>query len=214
MKFILMFFSLLFIFCNTPVFSETPSGNSYTSCFEKAQECRNMNELQDALRHFKEAMKYKADDTEALFAIGQVYDQLGDNYQAEEYYKKVLARSADPKKVYDIGAYYFKTNQVYEVEEIYTKAWRHRGNIFETNMGMGDYNFLVKDYDKAIEFYEIAIRKQHGQGNDMKSILYFRYAMALNIIGKKQKALDACRMAARFKDSEDIRELHRQLSMQ
>lgn len=179
---------------------------NYQSCMAEAESSQRMGNVDKALEYFQEAMKYKNDDPLAMYQIGKIYEDSGDISKASEYYEKVLARSTHAQMTYDIGAFYLKTGNLGRVEEIYTDAWRRKVNSIEANLGMGDYNFIIKDYRKAIEFYEFVIER-----DQTRAIAYFRYAVCLDAVGKKDKALEMCQKAMRLDGSQEIKDYYNYL---
>lgn len=177
-----------------------------TSLIWKRRNQPRRGEPDKALEYFQGALKYKNDDPLAMYQIGKIYEDWGDTRKASEYYEKVLARSTHAQMTYDIGAFYLKTGNLGRVEEIYTKAWRHKVNSIEANLGMGDYNFAIKDYRKAMEFYEFVIQR-----DQTRAMAYFRYAVCLDITGKKEKALEMCEKAMRLDGAKEIRDYYNSL---
>lgn len=190
----------LFCFCGYAV------AQNYQSCMDEAESSQRMGNTDKAFEYFQEAMKYKNDDPLAMYQIGKIYEDRGDISKASEYYEKVLARSTHARMTYDIGSFYLKTGNLGRVEEIYTKAWRHKVNSIEANLGMGDYNFVIKDYRKAMEFYEFVIAR-----DQTRPIAYFRYAVCLDAVGKREKALEMCQKAMRLDGSQEIKDYYNYL---
>ena len=179
---------------------------NYQSYMEEAESAQRRGEPDKALEYFQGALKYKNDDPLAMYQIGKIYEDWGDTRKASEYYEKVLARSTHAQMTYDIGAFYLKTGNLGRVEEIYTKAWRHKVNSIEANLGMGDYNFAIKDYRKAMEFYEFVIQR-----DQTRAMAYFRYAVCLDITGKKEKALEMCEKAMGLDGAQEIKDYYNSL---
>ncbi|MDD5021824.1 MAG: tetratricopeptide repeat protein [Endomicrobiaceae bacterium] len=193
---------IISLFC---FFSQIQAQN-YQSCMDEGEAAVNMGEIDEGLDYFQEAMRYKNDDPAALYKIGKIYEDRGDIRQASEYYEKVLARSTHAQMTYDIGVFYLKIGNISRVEEIYTRAWRRKVNSIEANLGMGDYNFITKNYRKAMEFYEFVIER-----DQTRAIAYFRYAVCLDVMDKKEQALEMCQKAMRLDGSQEIKDYYNSL---
>lgn len=187
------------LFC----FSGYAVAQNYQSCMDEAESAQRMRDADKALEYFQEAMKYKNDDPLAMYQIGKIYEDRGDIRNASEYYEKVLARSTHAQMTYDIGVFYLKIGDLGKVEGIYTDAWRRKVNSIEANLGMGDYNFVIKDYRKAIEFYEFVIAR-----DQTRAMAYFRYAVCLDAVGKREQALEMCQKAMRLDGAQEIKDYY------
>ena len=197
---------LFFIFCGYA------QAQNYQSCMDEAEAAQRMRDTDAALIWYKEAVKYKNDDPHAMYQIGKIYENRGDIGVAKECYENVLGRSYDPQITYDIGAFYIRIGDISRVEDIYTDAWRRKVSSVEANMGMGDYNFIIKNYRKAIEFYEFVVERNDAIKNDnMLALAYFRYAVCLDVVEKRDQALEMCRKAMRLDASEEIKNYYNSL---
>lgn len=179
---------------------------NYQHCMDEGFESKNIGDSDKALECFEEALKYKNEDPTAMFNIGRIYEERGDIKKASECYEKVLAISYHPQMTYEIGGFYIRIGDLNRAEEIYTRALRHRVNLVEANLGMADYNFAIKNYDKAIEFYQFVIER-----DQKRAMAFFRYALCLEVVGKDDKALEMCEKAMRIENSEEIRKFYRHL---
>jgi len=179
---------------------------NYQHCMDEGYEAKNMCDNDKAFECFEEALKYKNEDPVAMFHIGKIYEERGDVRKASEYYEKVIAISYHPLMTYEIGAFYLKIGDLNRAEEIYSRALRHRVNLVEANLGMADYNFAIKNYDKAIEFYQFVVER-----DQKRAIAFYRYAMCLEAVGKDDEALEMCEKAMRIENSEDIRKYYKHL---
>lgn len=200
MKKIIVLIIALFCFCGYA------GAKNYQSCMDDAVAAQRAGEDNQALEFFKEAVRYKNDDPHAMYKIGKIYEDRGDIDKAKEYYERVLVKTYDSQITYDIGVFYLKIGDISTVEDIYTSAWRRKVNSIEANMGMGDYNFAIKDYRKAMEFYEFVIQR-----DQTRPMVYFRYAVCLDITGKKEKALEMCEKAMRLDGSQEIKDYYNSL---
>jgi len=206
MKKITVLIIALFCFCGYA------GAKNYQSCIDDATDAQKIGDNDLALECFKEAVRYKNDDPHAMFQMGRIYEEKGNISQAKECYETVLARTSDPQLVYDVGAFYMRIGDISKVEDIYTDSWRRKVNSIEANMGMGDYNFIIKNYRKAIEFYEFVTERENAvKNNQMLALAYFRYAVCLEATEKRDKALEMCRKAMRLDSSEEIKNYYNSL---
>lgn len=113
----------------------------------------------NAIKCFKKAIFYNAQDIDLYNRLGTIYNQLKKYEEAEEIYKKALQiepNNWDLKNA--LGDAYRDNKQFLEAQEAYNSAISLNKNFAYPHNGLGDIASYKKDYKRACEHYDMAIK--------------------------------------------------------
>ena len=137
----------------------TPSLNIEPGLIDKAQEEYGKGNLERAKEYLKQAIKDKADNYVAIYYLGMIEHELGDDKKAEKCFRKVMAVSPHfPDVFVNLGNIVKDSGDVGEAEQLFNEAIKIDPNfpIPYNNLGLiyrerGEYKDAIRMFGKAVE---------------------------------------------------------------
>lgn len=136
----------------------SPSSFDPEALVQRADEAFDGGDLQKALALFIEANAKEPQDSDVLFKMGYILQQLGDNGEALKYYKEALEKDKENEYIHNSIA------SVYRAEKEFVSAKMH----LSASLGIDDKNAItyynygnllvdMKHLDEAKAMYKKAI---------------------------------------------------------
>lgn len=145
--------------------------------------------LKEALESCKKAISINPDDVEAYLRLGDVYCQIGFNYEAINAYKQAISLKPDFIKAYfQLSVAYRKQGRDEEAIKTYESLLNAPLNDAKIYRFLGSYFWRLKDYNSAIIAYEKSLEIEP---NNEKT--YFSLGLAYCITGQIKEAHETFR---------------------
>jgi tetratricopeptide (TPR) repeat protein len=168
---------------------------------------RKDGNFEKAIHYYLKVIELKADMPEPYLGIALCYEKLENDEQMIEYLKKTLdvanqvndrERADDAIKKANV---YFLTNaqeaeknkEYLKAIEFYTKYLEFDPNDVGAIFKIGDNNLILKEWDKAIDFFNQALAK--GNGSIEPALIYYQIGVAYQGKNLKNEACQAFRNA-------------------
>jgi tetratricopeptide (TPR) repeat protein len=140
--------------------------NVFASAERYAEECNNLGaalvqagKLEDAIRHYEQALRIKPDFAEAHYDLGDDLLRLGQVREAIEHYEQALRTKPDYAEAHNnLGVALEQTGRVQEAIGQYEQALRISPDSVEAHYNLGIALVQVGRVQEAIEHYEQALR--------------------------------------------------------
>ena len=140
----------------------SPSSFDPEALIQKADEAFEGGDLQSALALFREANAKEPQDSEILFKIGYIAQQLGDNSEALNYYKEALEGDKKNEYIHNSIASVYRAEGEFVSSKMHLNAslaindknaitYYNYGNLLVDMKHMGEAKEM---YKKAIELNE------------------------------------------------------------
>lgn len=146
--------------------------------YDKGVSLKEKEDYQGALDSFKNAIAKKADYNDALYEAGWCCNELENYEDAIGFLKKYNPTdNADKINKYNETAFsYYKMEKSAEAKDAYNSALAIAADNGTALRGMGNiYYVLDEDHDKAIEFYEKAIKADEENSGPVLNNLGWLY---------------------------------------
>ena len=175
---------ILFLFVVTMGFAQVDIRKN-ADAFSKGLQCKYRDDVEGAIKHFEDALKYMPDDAASMFELSEQYVKANRLEDGFDMMKKAAELDSD-NKWYQMRLALFCRNfeQFDEYTRIYeTLTAKYPGDI---NMlaDLIDVYLLTKNYDKALEKTDLFVKQA---GADTR--YYHMLANAYMDSGKEKKAL-------------------------
>jgi tetratricopeptide (TPR) repeat protein len=111
-----------------------------------------------AAEHYKDAMLIADDYAPAAFALGKLYDRVGDSYKANNFFQKAVSTDTLYYSAYRfLYTNYFKNSNFKPMIDLLTQALAHGNDFYDIHYYLGiAYNGAAL-FDDAIKQYERAL---------------------------------------------------------
>jgi tetratricopeptide (TPR) repeat protein len=129
--------------------------------YDKGLKLKNTEEYEEALTAFKNAISKKADYSDAYYQAGSCCNELENYEDAIDFFKKYDPSSNDGKKnkYNELGLSYYNLQNAKDGLEQYNKTLALFPNNGTAIRGIGNiYYEIEEDHEKAIEYYERALK--------------------------------------------------------
>lgn len=141
---------------------------------------------EEALQHFKKAVKENADYPEAYKNMGNTLTALGKPDEAVRAYIKAITLDPQDADIHkNIASLYFETGRLNKAEHHYKEALKIKPDNVESLINLGVALAKQKRYKEAIHYYKKALHKKSNS-----SIVHNNIGSALRRIGLWEEALD------------------------
>ncbi|CAF3752481.1 unnamed protein product [Rotaria socialis] len=190
----------------------------------KQQEYQQAASLwEESLQFYMKALPQDHPDLAALHHdIGQVYNMLGDNVKALEYYNNEIRirEEAQSSNHPDLALVYSNISLLYSKTREYSKALQYAEKAYQINeeahlkhdpdlatpyFNIGIAHDRINEYEKALEFYRRAlkIRKTALPPNHLDlALVYTKISVVYKNMGDHSKALDYAERAHKINEKE------------
>ncbi|MCD2257855.1 tetratricopeptide repeat protein [Psychroserpens luteolus] len=163
-------------------------GESSEFIHEKLSLCHAQNsDYELAIKHRKEALKYNAYNSTAIFVIGTYYQRLDDFKNAEKYIKQALLLMDVPldHEYQKLGTLYNRQNRYKEALQAFQKSLKENPNNVRTEF------FIVTTKDAYFEDIDSKIKLYEGFKKKYPESFYAKYATRRISELKEEKFLKA-----------------------
>ena len=169
--------------------------------YTKGIELKENQKYEEALSAFKNAISKKADYDEAYYQAGWCCNELENYEDAIDFLQKFNPTSNDDRKSKsnELGFANYKLEKGTEAIDEYSKTIALFPNDALALIGLGNvYYEIEEDYDKAIEFYEKAIKADEQTSQS----IYYKLGWLYNDTERYDDAVKILLKAVQY-DSED-----------
>ena len=193
--FIMMFLSSGDVFGDND--SVATKWHASIECFIKGEKACRKKQYDEAIEHFKEAIKIRDDYADAYCTLGSIYDIIkGEKDKAIECYK--LAIKFKPGLTiahHNLGITYAKDKQNYkEAIKCFKKTIKLRPDHVNAHYNMGRaYQDSKKSYRKSIKYFKKAIKLDPNYAK-----AYHNMGKVYSLRGRKKKAIESHKAAAKL----------------
>ena len=156
-----------------------------------------------AAEHYKDAMLIAEDYAPAAFALGKLYDRIGDSYKANNFFQKAVSTDTLYYSAYRfLYTNYFKNSNFKPMIDLLTQALARGNDFYDINYYLGiAYNGAalfedaIKQYERALELNARSTDANIQAGiayQNMKSYVKAReyYTRAIQIDPENQTATE------------------------
>jgi tetratricopeptide (TPR) repeat protein len=156
-----------------------------------------------AAEHYKDAMLISEEYAPAAFALGKLYDRIGDSYKANNFFQKAVTSDTIYYSAYRfLYINYFKNSNFKPMIDLLTQALARGNDFYDIHYYLGIayngaalYEEAIKQYERALELNSRSIDANIQAGiayQNMKSYVKARdyYARAIQIDPENQTATE------------------------
>ena len=156
-----------------------------------------------AAEHYKDAMLISEDYAPAAFALGKLYDRIGDSYKANNFFQKAVTSDTIYYSAYRfLYINYFKNSNFKPMIDLLTQALARGNDFYDIHYYLGIayngaalYEEAIKQYERALELNSKSIDANIQAGiayQNMKSYAKAReyYTRAIQIDPENQTATE------------------------
>ena len=156
-----------------------------------------------ASEHYKDAMLISEDYAPAAFALGKLYDRIGDSYKANNFFQKAVTSDTIYYSAYRfLYINYFKNSNFKPMIDLLTQALARGNDFYDIHYYLGIayngaalYEEGIKQYERALELNSKSIDANIQAGiayQNMKSYVKARdyYTRAIQIDPENQTATE------------------------
>ena len=156
-----------------------------------------------AAEHYKDAMLIAEDYAPAAFALGKLYDRIGDSYKANNFFQKAISTDTLYYSAYRfLYINYFKNSNFKPMTDLLTQALSRGNDFYDIHYYLGIayngaalYEDAIKQYERALELNGKSVDANIQAGiayQNMKSYAKAReyYARAIQIDPENQTATE------------------------
>lgn len=156
-----------------------------------------------AAEHYKDAMLISEEYAPAAFALGKLYDRIGDSYKANNFFQKAVTSDTIYYSAYRfLYINYFKNSNFKPMIDLLTQALARGNDFYDIHYYLGIayngaalYEEAIKQYERALELNSKSIDANIQAGiayQNMKSYAKARdyYARAIQIDPENQTATE------------------------
>ncbi|MBO7083411.1 MAG: tetratricopeptide repeat protein [Bacteroidales bacterium] len=186
-----LLFVVLFFFLAISSFSQVDIRKNATA-FSKGIECKYQEDVQGAIKHFEEALKFMPDDAASMFELSEQYVKAG---RVDDGFAMIKqAAELDPEnKWYQMRlAMFYRTMQQFdEYAAIYEKLTAKYPDDVEMLSDLIDAYLITENYDKAIEKLNL-LEKQAGISamvSEQKVEIYKRQGNTKKVISELERLI-------------------------
>ena len=152
--------------------------------------CLRENRLEEAERYLKRAIDLDPLFVDAMDHLGMVYRRQNRLAEAEEIYLRSIGINKENKVPYlNLAIVYRMQNRFGEAFELYRTLVQLDQNDPEGYYGMGTLFFIVRDYENAMVFFDMAIQLYISQNSPYVYDAYYYKGMILYYQNKYEEAL-------------------------
>jgi tetratricopeptide (TPR) repeat protein len=151
--------------------------------------------IDEAIKHYLEALRIKPDFPEVHNNLGAAYDKTGKHDEAFQQYLEALRLKPEyPDALYNTAASYRMRGKIDEAIEYYKKVLQLRPDYVGANFDLGGILFSRNQYAESIAHYEAALDviPNYPEGHN-------NLACVLVAAGKKDEAIAHLRRALQLK---------------
>lgn len=124
----------------------------------EADEAFDNGEMQRALDLFREANAKEPQDSDVLFKMGYILEQLGDNNEALSYYKEAQQKDKNNEYIHNAIASIYRANKEFVSAKMHlSDSLNINSNNAVTYYNYGNLLVDMKHLDEAREMYKKAI---------------------------------------------------------
>ena len=181
----------MFFFLAISSFSQVDIRKNATA-FSKGIECKYQEDVQGAIKHFEEALKFMPDDAASMFELSEQYVKAG---RVDDGFAMIKqAAELDPEnKWYQMRlAMFYRTMQQFdEYAAIYEKLTAKYPDDVEMLSDLIDAYLITENYDKAIEKLNL-LEKQAGVSamvSEQKVEIYKRQGNTKKVISELERLI-------------------------
>ncbi len=160
----------------------------------------NLDNIAEAKDNFKKAMSIDSSDATVLFYLGNCYDALNENLEAEKYYLKVIELRNNYIDAYkNLAILYMKLGKEVNAIEIAQRARQIDSTDYTFDYLIGTASVALKLYNQAIEYLEnaLALNPNHSQ-------IYNNLGTAYLLTGAREKAIDCYKKAIKLNPDDAV----------
>lgn len=140
----------------------------------------------DALKLFRQALRFHPQNTRALYFLGLTYLALGQTEQALAPLETLYdLRPTDLDVLYQLGGTYFALAQYDKAEPLLEEAFRRQPDLDHLGYYVGFLRYRHKDYQRAAE----AFGATKTSNADIRQLASFYRGLSLGILGLSDQAL-------------------------
>ena len=156
-----------------------------------------------AAEHYKDAMLIAEDYAPAAFALGKLYDRIGDSYKANNFFQKAVSTDTLYYSAYRfLYTNYFKNSNFKPMIDLLTQALAHGNDFYDIHYYLGIayngaalFDDAIKQYERALELNAKSTDANIQAGiayQNMKSYVKAReyYTKAIQIDPENQTATE------------------------
>ena len=152
-----------------------------------------LNRVLEAKQHFEKAIERNPNHSRAHALLGRAYQYHDDDLErAEKHLKRAIAINSRNLQAYNhLGEVYLSQDRVDEAESMYTTMVEIDPNRASGHLGLGKVFQKRREYEKAAESFQQAIRKKPS--DDQPFLHLAQVLMRLGKRGESRKALERYR---------------------
>jgi Flp pilus assembly protein TadD len=155
---------------------EVVSATSAADARARAAEARAKGDADAALRLYVEAAEHDPADTEALYAIGSMYDERGDASRAARAYARVV--QIDPqhaRALEGLGLRYFADRQFEQAGPLLSRAVGSDVTLWRSHNALGLIADTLGNHNDAVVHFAAALTANPGSATVLNNRGYSRY---------------------------------------
>ena len=128
-------------------------------CFQEGSAMHSRDQLEDAVRCYREAAKQDETRPEILYNLGNALQDLGRLDEAADTYTRVIRLQTDHHAAwYNLGYIMEETHQLEEAIKCFSEAARLAPNDQDALVNRGNCYMQIGDIENAIHSYEMVLQ--------------------------------------------------------
>lgn len=144
---------------------------------------KEMDRFDNAVRSFQTAVEADPGYFDAYMQLGLMYAEKKDPKSAAYYGNAINLKPEDPRAYYGRGMYYQSIDSNHLAIKDFEKIVEMDPGDFNTQYNLGYNYYLLKDYNKAITHFTLAI-----EAEDKYKEAYYGRSLAYKALGKTKEA--------------------------